>query len=168
MKKLKFLSCIPNIILHIEIDTGRCSTWNRNFINRQIIDGHGRIPRGWGGQSRLSNNSVFKRFAAIYYCKVSRRFSKGQKGDAHIWLLMHFCIEKFHLGTLWFPGGGSFFLCFTLGGQNSTPLPAMYTTYPFFFSRIYGKIFDLYWCWKILGFWEILRKKSPWIRLKFF
>ena len=37
-------------------------------------------PQGVGGQNRFPKNLIFKRFAAKFFSKVSRRFSEGQKG----------------------------------------------------------------------------------------
>ena len=52
----------------------------------EYIGGHGRTPKGFEGGSgrgsnRFSENLIFKRFAAKFFSKVSRRFSKGQKKD---------------------------------------------------------------------------------------
>ena len=56
-----------------------------------------------GGQNRFSKNPVFKSFAAKFFV-TSQGLSPGVKKDNNL-TFNAFCIENFHLDTLWFPGG---------------------------------------------------------------
>ena len=66
--------------------------------------GGSRLEGRGGGQNRFSKNLIFKRFAANFFSKVSRRFSEGQKGSVNL-TFNAFYMENFLLCTLWFPGG---------------------------------------------------------------
>ena len=57
-----------------------------------------------GGQNRFSKNVIFKRFAAKFFSKVSRRFSEGQKGNVNSTFdaLLH---RKFFPMYIFVPGG---------------------------------------------------------------
>ena len=73
------------------------------FIGGQGMTRKGGRGKGVGGQNRSSKNLIFKRFAAKCFSKVSKMFSKGQKGSVNL-TYNAFFTGNFHLGTLWFPG----------------------------------------------------------------
>ena len=62
------------------------------------------------GQNRFSKNLIFKRFAAKFFSKVSRRFSEGQKGSVNltfnaflhkkIFFYVHFCSRGSKRGSV--------------------------------------------------------------------
>ena len=69
-----------------------------------------------GGQNRFSKNLIFKRFAAKFFSKVSRRFSEGQKGSVNL-TFNAFLHRKFSSMYIFVPGSpkGVVYICVLVG-----------------------------------------------------
>ena len=70
--------------------------------------------RGGGGSNQFSKNLILSVSLRNFFLKCQGS-SPMVKRDSVNLTLMHFCIENFHLGTLWFPGVNP------LGGQGVNP-----------------------------------------------
>ena len=60
-----------------------------------------------GSQNRRFENLIFTRFTAKFFAECGKGlfetwFRNGDKEIVLNWLSMHFYIENFHLGTVWF------------------------------------------------------------------